>query len=330
MRTSFKKPASALLLSFFLMSVLVLVGMAVSVLVIHDIRAQRTMVAGVQALYAAEGMSELGLRSMKENLPGYETEEFKDYGFVSRAVGSLTVSARADTYTIPCEGQGDWRGLSFNESVQIPLFAQIDYEGNLEEISDFYVEFYVGDSAGNPLVTAPVRDVLRWKILGLKEYTTTTQALSEYVKIYNSHNSPEQPSFLGSSTSLDAGLLPSVYQGGKFFDNQGSSIVFTPFEYMSDFLANHDYNYLVLTNAISESADYTIYYRFHSQDIEGVCEYAEFASTAELENGEVRQDLSTLVKEGENLPVFDFVLYHTGEDKPDLKTDLVIPEWMAP
>ncbi len=46
-----------------------------------------------------------------------------------------------------------------------------------------------------------------------------------------------------------------------------------------------------------------------------VCEFVELNSEAYQAFGESKKQLSTTVKEGENLPVFDFVIYHTSGEQ---------------
>lgn len=298
--------ASALLISFFLMSVLVLVGMAVSVLVIHDLRASHTMVSGAQALYAAEGMTELGLQLQKENLPGYEPE-LTNYIFLNNALASLTVHAREND--VPCAYQGNvWRALAQNESIQIPLFAQTTAEGAMDKVSLFYVDFYVADADGN-VISPPTDDVLRWKILGLNG-SNDTQAVSEYIPLNGTHTTAGDPSVFG--TVVDSSV-PTGYTWGKFYDASNYPSVLNPTYPISSFLGTHDYNYLVLTNVVQTGTENTIYFKFHSQDYPGVCEYAKLATVGTGASGDTKQELNTLVKEGENLPVYDFVLYHTGQ-----------------
>jgi hypothetical protein len=299
--------ASALLVSFFLMSILILVGMAVSVLVIHDLRASRTMVSGTQALYAAEGMTELGLQSLKDNLPGYEETGLVDFEFLNSAMATLVVHAREND--VPCEEQGEeWRALAQNESIQIPLFAQTAADGSIEEIELFYVEFYV--DYGDYYVTPPSEDVLRWKILGLVNDTGTTQAVSEYIPLDS--GSSTGSSVFGTDPDLIDSSAPTGYQYGKFYDNKsGVGSILDPYYPIWTFLGDHNYNYLGLTNVVTREYENTLYFRFHGEDKEGVCEYVKLASAGE--SGDAQQELTTLVKEGENLPVFDFVLYHTGE-----------------
>lgn len=314
--------ASALLLSFFMMTLLILVAISVSVLVIRDVAAVRTIVGGSQAFYAAEGMSELGLYAVKENLPGYEPL-YEDYTFTNDALASADLHAR--DVVVPCEGQSEdgWGRLGLNESIQLALFAQTDSEGNFLKNTSFKVEFYVGDEDGNSLFNDMTsfltqQDVLRWKILGL--YYAQTEAISEYIPLdtENSRTNETNPSVFGPGTDG----LKEGYQWGKYYDSGSPSHFYANYP-ISTFLADHDYNYLVLTNIIQGYEDAYIFYRLNwtagsssaTTELDSVvCEYTEISSTADSVQGEARQLLQTLVREGENLPVFDFVLYHTADD----------------
>lgn len=322
-----KTRASALLLSFFMMTLLILVAITVSSFVIRDVRTVRTIVGGVQSWYAAEGMSELGLQALKENLPGYEPS-FSDasaYTLASNVSGSLGVHGRE--FQVPCEDQSlnGWRALGPNESVQLPLFAQVDDTGNTEEILEFYVEFYLADSEGNVPAVLPSTDILRWKILGLKNGSTETEAISEYIPLdlNNGRTSQENPSMFGSAIG-DA--VDTRYSYAKYYSS-GHPSVFYPTYPIGDFLEGHDYNYLVITNIVQEGSADTLFLRLNTLDVEAICEYSQLSSAGDASFAEAHQELKTLVKEGENLPVFDFVLYHTSGEQEEQKITLIEFSW---
>lgn len=317
-----KKKASALLLSFFLMSVLILVAISVSILVVKDLSTVRTIVGGTQAYYAAEGVTERGLQDLKDNLPGYESE-YLGIRFLDSVVATLVGTARAqvdpDDLTVPCANEGGgWHALGPNESVQIPLFAQTDSAGTIEAIPYFYVSFYAGQEDGEVDSTSILsKDVLRWKILGRTGTVGDpglTEAMSEYIPLYDggsglddNYNSETNPTSFGPAADS---VFPG-FQDGKF-DSSSSGATFDAGYPISTFLENHVYNYLVLTNIITEStSNETIFYKFHSLDVAPVCEYVNLAASGSSTYGSAQQDLNTLVKEGESLPVFDFVIYHT-------------------
>ncbi len=332
-----RRKASALLLSFFLMSILVLLAISVSILVVKDLSTVRTIVGGTQAYYAAEGATELGLHDLKNNLPGYEPS-YSNLGFFNAAVATLVSVARSDTTVVPCEGQGsEWHALAPNASVQIPLFAQIDPSGTTEPSDglhmDFYVEFYAGDEDGNvDLSSIPERDVLRWKVLGRTGTLAApgaTEAMSEYIPLYNDEGfyNAEAPTKFGT---VDLGGLPPGYQDGKF---SSSSATFDAGYPIATFLSGHVFNYLVLTNIITEStSNETLHYKFHASNYAPVCEYVQLSASGSSTYGSAQQDLETLVKEGENLPVFDFVIYHTdiSDEEESAVSDVGVPVITVP
>lgn len=311
----FKRQASALLLSFFLMSILIVLAMSVSILVVKDLATVRSTLSGTQSYYAAEGVTELGLLALKQHLPGYEP--VSEVRFLNAALATLASVARSDTLVVPCESQGEeWHSLSLNESVQIPLFAETETGVTPTPgfYMDFYVEFYAAQEDGTVVANSiPQRDVLRWKVLGRRGNDMNnpgeTEAMSEYIKLYNEEgaNSAATPTKFGTA---DLGGLPAGYQDGKFDSSSGDH--FESGYPIHQFLSGHIYNYLVLTNIITENtSNDTLFYRFHSTDYEPVCEYVELAAWGGAEDGLTQQELNTLVKEGESLPVFDFVIYHT-------------------
>ena len=301
------RPASALLISVFLTGILLALVLSVSYTVLQDLKVMRTVRAGIKAEYAAEGANELSLMSITENLPGYEPE-WSDLSFQSLAAASSSVTARGADLPCSSESSTGWRALSLNESLQIPLFAQIDSEGNTEKLIPFEVEFYVGSTDGLPSDT---RDdlVLRWKILGLRN--NETEAISEVVSLQDT-TSEEKPSVFG--TALD-GAYGTEYTSAKYYENMGGHYVYSPNYSIQTFLENHELSYLVLTNIIAGgSTANTLFVKFHSKDPEvaAVCEVSKISSTGQVSFGQAMKRLERSIKEGENLPVFDFVLYHTG------------------
>ncbi|MBU0981719.1 hypothetical protein KKC94_03420 [Patescibacteria group bacterium] len=323
------RSASALLLSFFLMTLLILVGLGVSVLVQKDVLAVRTVVGGMQARYAAEGMSELGLRMVKDNLPGYELEKGeKELSFGTVSLASLQISAREDT--VPCSVRNDangepvWRRLSYNESVQLPLFAAGDLVP--EKIQNFYVEFYIGDENGNP-VNLQGADVLRWKILGMKD--NRTEAISEFIPLDGLNYLPENPTYFGSVLPTAAANDGYLYAKYTELGPIGQPVRFYPRMSIFQFVQEHSFNYLVMTNVVNVNNPerFYIFFKLHSgvgSNTPVVCEYVTINTNAKTSYGEASQSVNTIVKEGENLPVFDFALYHTSGkvEKEAVKTPM--------
>ena len=304
-----KSSASALLLSFFMMSLLIGVSVGVSFLLIKDVGTVRTVVAGVQTRYAAEGMSELGLQVLKNNLPGYEPEV--DYAFSNNVLASLDLVARDSS--VPCglaEDEDEWAVITPNESVQLALCAQLnDDASEIDKINNYYVEFYVGDEEG---VAKPVSaDALRWKILGQR--SGVTEAISEFIPMESAKRTPENPSIFGSAIPTERAVPPG-YAHAKYSQRIGGRSVFHAAYPIGQFLDGHDFNYLILTNAVQASGENYIYFKLHSLDVPAVCQFVNINTQADMDFGSSRKTLETLAREGENLPVFDFVLYHTKND----------------
>lgn len=276
MKNNFKSRASALLISFFLMSILILVGLGVSMIVFRDLASVRTILNGKMSAYAAEGMSELGLGIVKEHLPGYQPEII-EMTLSNDARGQLEIVARGDS--LPCivnDDDEEWRTLALNESIQIPLFY--DEGENIQKITDFNVEYQMHD------LTIPINgNVLRWKILGL-DSDNKTEAISDYIAY---------PLLLNFDTTA------------KYYYYEDEHYVFNPQYQISSFLRDHTYNYLVLSNVV-QGEDAEIDFKLTASV--AVCEYVTLNSSSDY--GDTQNGVTTKVKEGENLPVFDFALYN--------------------
>lgn len=300
MKNNLTNRASALLISFFLMAVLISVGLGVSTIVFRDIFSVRTILNGKVSAYAAEGMSEIGLGILKEKLPGYETE--LQYTFLDDVDGKLSITARGNS--VPCDGE--WRNLVLSESVQLALFAQTDQ--GIDQINDFSVEYYMPD---NP---SPQGDVLRWKILGLNT-DNKTEAISDYLEG-------------GGNKFFDSD------SNAKYYAYEGGHYIFYEQYPISTFLADHKYNYLVLSNvtqlfgshsigSYQDSGDEdinTINFKLTGTSKEPVCEYVVLDSSSDYKD--VRKSVKTMVKEGENLPVFDFALYNAKKNEGGILENL--------
>lgn len=297
------RPANALMLAFLVMTLLMLVGISVSSLVQRDSQALLASTSGAQSFYAAEGVTEQGLQALKDNLPGYEPNVEAQL-LSNGASAELEVQSRS--FDVPCTlGEDAWITLAPNESIQLPLFAQVDAEGNTEKVERFYVSFYVSDLEGQPKQV--FTDVLRWKILGLKG--GQTEAISEFIPLDGQKFTPENPSVFGSSIPE---AVPEGYSWAKYYARQGRYYVFYPHYSIHQFLIEHDLNYLVMTNIAQGSEPHLLNLRLRSEDVEAVCEFAELQARGFQEANAVQKELDTFVRQGENLPVYDFVLYQTS------------------
>ena len=302
MKKNLTSRASALLISFFLMSILILVGLGVSTIVFSDLASVRTILNGKMSAYAAEGMSELGLGIVNEHLPGYEVNLEEE--LTSGAIGNLEIVARGDA--LPCivsTGDEEYRTLVLNESIQIPLFADggDDTQSEIEDITQFKVSYEMLD---NPV---PQGNILRWKILGLNPNSNPankTEAISDYIEAGESADN-----FFDQSTEA------------KYYGLEDTHYAISDLQ-IGIFLDSHKYNYLVLTNAVQLSgienlAEYqdvtdadlnNINFQMTDTDQDAVCEYVTLNSSSDY--SDTQNGVITKVKEGENLPVFDFALYN--------------------
>lgn len=296
-----ERPASALLVAVLLMSLLTALSLGVSLIVIGDLGAMRSMVSGVQSSYAAEGMNEIGLKIVEEHLPGFEAD-LSGYRLANQVDGVLSIEARGTQ--VPCHAE--WRRLALHESVQLPLFAEL-LNGDLEKITNFYVEFYLGDEQGGASNVSQRTDILRWRINGFRELSgnLVPEAISEFIPL-------REVNVLTTrfGTVLDK-AYDARYSSAKYVDSQNK--IFYEAYPIADFLKNHTLNYLTLTNNGVNFPDQYIYFRLVSADsIPAVCEFIELTGEGAESTESVKKQLQTTVREGENLPVFDFVIYHTS------------------
>jgi len=301
-----KKPASALLISILVTGLLLTASLGVSFLVLRDLSTFRTVLAGTQARYAAEGMQEWGLMKINKNLAGY-APTWVDAPFDSSAVGSLVSSTRGPA--IPCTG--GYGKLAYGESIQLPLFAQTSEDVNqVENTPDFYVEFFIGDAEGNLIPALQVdAPVLRWKIQGFQGLKEAPAGISEFAPLTPGW----APSHFGPGV-MAAGLGaggPGITTANYF--NTESNVNFSDYP-ISSFLNEHSFNVLTLSHASGAHANEFLYYKVVSTGVPLVCESVTLAAEANLEFGSARKVLSTRVREGQNLEVFDFVLFNAKDD----------------
>ncbi|MFH1298364.1 MAG: pilus assembly PilX N-terminal domain-containing protein [Patescibacteria group bacterium] len=283
------RKGSALLVSILITAVMLVVGLGINRLIVVELRVERSLVQGGEAYYAAEGASELALLDIKANLAGYEAsgeEATLDNG----ASYDYEISALGPVW--PCDVYGDkvydnegelWRVLEVEESVIVPLFS--DDGEDLTHLEDFKLDMTM--DAGLP-------GSLRWKILGINGASRLTEAISDYEDI---HGGGFYNWYANSKT---AGYYQDL--GGSW---GGRQYVFIEEYNVSQFLRDHEYNYLILTNL--SAGDYDVYVRLTDGDSDFVCEYV--GVEADGFNGDFVQQIDTFVKEGEPLPVFDFVLW---------------------
>ncbi|MDP4007952.1 MAG: pilus assembly PilX N-terminal domain-containing protein [Candidatus Peregrinibacteria bacterium] len=279
------KKGSALVMSLFFMSILIVLSFAVNYMLLNEVRSERNFLEGVKAYYSAEAGVEDALLQVSVNNAGedisqtssipFVTDAFdeEDISQVSQSKYSYTVTARGGRNPCVFENKtaDGFAVLKSGESVVIPL------NGN----NVFNVEYYIVNTAypdnttSNDPSLIMLNDVLRWKILGnrsLGDSLGALEAISDYFPINDvTHNTPDTPSTFG--TSADA--LP--FQKGKYYDiiegatfdatadslyldidaysnnfaDGGFHYIFHPDYMISDFLSSHGNNELMLTNYLN-------------------------------------------------------------------------------
>lgn len=193
------RKGTALIVALLVMGVLMAISLALSALVLRESMITRDFLDAGQSYYAAESASEIGLYGVKNNLPGWEPGDGSveiridgEYG----SVAELVVFNKCKAY--PCfdeEGydlssaatdpSAFYATLGLNESATIPLF--VVENGAPTPITGFTVEFYSGFQPGDLKVSGNVSDwdVLRWKIVGLKQYgdKSVTESISDFTAV---------------------------------------------------------------------------------------------------------------------------------------------------
>ncbi len=295
------KKGNAMLVAILIMTVLLLVGLGINRLIVAELRVERTFVAGGQAYFASEGASELGLLDVMTNVAGYSVED--EEGSMSNGV-DYEYSIYATSPYWPCAVYGDkvfeedgdlWRMIEAEESVMIPLFNYT--EDGIENLTDYVMDYYLQPES----TVYPIEEVLRWKIMGIDD-SGYTEAISSYDTVSATGN--EWRAYTETAGSYQQ-IAVSDW-GGNLYSWFGD-------ENVSDFLQSHSYNYLVLTNVIEDGDEGDVLYvklrdaKVDNSDAEFVCEYVEIL--ADGINGDYVQQLDVYVKEGEPMPVFDFVLW---------------------
>ncbi|MBT3864507.1 hypothetical protein HOE67_03705 [Candidatus Peregrinibacteria bacterium] len=250
--------------------------------------------------------------------------------------------------------------LELNESITIPLFT-VD-SGEEVVVEDFRVMYYAGfdpakdfkiQSKGADLLSG--WDVLRWKIYGLKN--EGTESISDFTAVTSviggGETGAELPSWFGSlKCAVEPGMHdliecndyfegapgePTVSDDGQYIYNVSCLVTEAREHYLydndgvgvkdcypiADFLEDHNYNYLTLTNLINPAVFKSVkdeerrqkarlYFRVEAYgDSSLVREYADI--TSEGRSGESVVTLNVKKKRDSYLPFLNFSLYHTAD-----------------
>ncbi len=196
---------TALLVALLVMGVLIAISLSLSVLILRETRITKDLLDSGKAYYAAESGIEVAMYNLKNELPGWETDE-KKYKPLKlggdRAVAEYKVDNTCNSY--PCFDAGFnstgapasayYDYLELNETITIPLF--VVKNGQTVEAKNFVVQYYV---AFNPALDLKLQgdlsswDVLRWKIFGLYKQgdmvSQSTESISDFTAVSTSLNS---------------------------------------------------------------------------------------------------------------------------------------------
>jgi len=266
--------------------------------------------------------------------------------------------------------EATYKDLPLNQSAIIPLYSATgDASNPYENVSNFLIEYYVDYSAYSDDVVVKSKDlinldVLRWKIFGRpQDQTADSQNLTDAISDFfpaSKDASAATPMCIGTDQTLqpngeNQGCLFPIFSGD---DTAGSTADAHSWSaarecYLSDsstiqgqlngvqtncdikdFIAHHNQNYVVLTNAINPDvllpgqdltspeakAKFTIHYRIIAAPGPGVDdtgapqlvrEAAAISSDGFAAAGQVKQTIDVNINQSSFLPVFNFSLYHT-------------------
>lgn len=191
------KKGTALLIALLVMGVFIAVSLALSSLILREVRITKSFIDTGQAYYSAESGIELALYGLNTRLPGWQPSgpSYDEDGFQSfsvdadkNTVGEFSLENRCSAYPCFDEEEFDFSGirnlgqaryfydvLDLNESLTIPLFVSDQAAPNgVKDVEDFVVEFF---SPLNPREHLEFGskgeidgwDVLRWKLIGVRK-----------------------------------------------------------------------------------------------------------------------------------------------------------------
>lgn len=234
-----QKKGSALLVAILVMGILMTLVLGLSQLVFREIRSTSDIVAAGKAYFASEAGVENALLELKENLPGYQTDDWVD-----REVELYGTDGDEMHYQYRIRNQGDafpyfdedepifinpgvavdkdflyqdstllentYNILPLNETVTIPLFT-VDESGEVHDIENFMIEYYVNFENDLDMEFRSLKikefDILRWKIFGNPKNPSTgnalrTESISDFYPAV-SPSGPTSPTCIGTDTRID-------------------------------------------------------------------------------------------------------------------------------
>lgn len=359
-----RQRGSALLVALLVVGVLMVVTLGLTDLIIREMRLQADVSKAGKAYYAAEAGIEQALLQVHQGLPGVEKQnetgvKFSDDTAYKYSIHGLSTSVPdLSNVNYGSDLAKTFKPLRQNESVTIPMFYQ-DKDGNVKHTKHFYVAYYMQPldlnlKDGNNFGLNDF-DVLRWKIFGLSS-AKRTESISDYISV-GVNDTAQTPRCFG--TQVDNGskvkCQPNATQpaytnvGGEQIVSCPLTAARTYYAYdasgnldkssltqqcypLTGFFNNHDYNYLVLTNAVNldmikksktatdtannkeKVALATIYYKVVAMEDDNFpLNDVKITSTGIL--GDIEQAIEVNVGRDQFLPVFNFSLYRFDAKK---------------
>jgi len=231
------KKGTALITSLLVMGILTSVSIAISTLVVREIVTTRLALDSAKAYYAAESGVEMALRDLKNNLPGWETENASVE--VTGGSGEYSISNRAKAYngasfypyfdpkeydfkSFEDHPEALYGVLGLNESITVPLYTSGE-DKEQKKIQKFVVQYYVdfkGDDFQFDMSKLGGWDILRWKIYGVDDLKETRPT--------ESINDLTAATVLTSGDSTSAGS-PTWFGSGECKKTDGISIECLPY-----------------------------------------------------------------------------------------------------
>lgn len=352
---------SALLVSLLIVGVLMVVTLGLTDLIIREMRLEADVSKAGKAYYAAEAGIEQALLEVHQGLPGVEKQNQAGVAFSDGT--SYKYSVHGLSKTVPDLSNVDYgsdlsktfKPLRQNESVTIPMYYQ-DKDG-VKHTRNFYVAYYMQPvdlnlKDGNNFNLNDF-DVLRWKIFGLSE-GKRTESISDYISV-GVNDTAQTPRCFGTLPDYGSKVncQPSVPQTATVGGEEIITCLLTEarsyYAYedngnlskdslnkqcypLSGFFNNHDYNYLVLTNAVNldmikkgknstetannkeKAALATIYYKVVAMDDDNFpLNEVKITSIGSL--ADIEQAIEVNVGREQFLPVFNFSLYRFDSKK---------------
>lgn len=209
---------TALLTAMLIMGVLIAISIALSSLVIREVRVTRELMDAGKAFYAAESGVEEALYYLNNKLPGwsepgegeFDNANFK-YSIKNRCKSYPCIdNEEYDVGSVNDDMSAFYDVMELNESVLIPLFVvEKDDTGAevIKSVKNFTVEFYGGFDPFTELKIQDVSgwDILRWKVFGMKKDSQdyNTDSISDFTAfVTNSSGTAfadaEAPSWFGT------------------------------------------------------------------------------------------------------------------------------------